>query len=166
MNAAQCFRFFPKMSYGASRAWVNISLARSAIDVWLSGALTLKRSVDLDSVLSMAARYELKSDLLQAREQSLEDPERLFCLEGSIRPDGELTKAGFLARAGKLCAIEMSAPVSLDRLLEEVFQDYLRSVQVKMKAWKTTAGANAELASARQKPLRPLEGPKSLEVSK
>jgi len=119
MNAAQCFRFFPKMSYGASRAWVNISLARSAIDVWLSGALTLKRSVDLDSVLSMAARYELKSDLLQAREQSLEDPERLFCLEGSIRPDGELTKAGFLARAGKLCAIEMSAPVSLDRLLEE-----------------------------------------------
>ena len=61
--------------------------------------------------------------------------DRLFVWNASALIAGELTKAGFLARAGKLCAVEMTASVTLERLLEDVFADYLQATSAKMAGW-------------------------------
>jgi hypothetical protein len=137
MTPAQVNRFFPRMSTDTSRAWVNISPARSAIDVWISGALELRRSVNASSILEMADRFGLRSETSATQQRSLEDPEALFCLEGSNH-GAEIAKAAFLLRAGKVCGFEITATATLERLLEEVFSDYLQSVSDKMASWKVS----------------------------
>ena len=82
----------------------------------------------------MAAKYELKDELLQAREQSVESLERLFCLEG-LNHGGEIAKAAFLLRAGNVCGFEMTATATLERLLGSVFQEHMEGVKVKMAGW-------------------------------
>jgi hypothetical protein len=150
MSPVQRNKFFPKMSYGASRDWINITAGQQPIETWVSGAIVLQRSVDADAVLLMAEKFLLRPEVLADHRDSIEDPGRLFVRDAAIQMAGEVSKAGFLARAGKLCAVELSASATLERLLQEVFADYLPSVSDKMKTWKTTAGANAELAPARQ----------------
>ena len=54
-----------------------------------------------------------------------------------------MSKAAFLVRAGKPCALELSAPVSMARLLQSVFEDYLQSVSAKMASWKVPGTVNA-----------------------
>src|SRR5260221_6312068 len=108
MNPSSLAKFFPTMGYQASRPWSNASPRRCAIEVWISGALELRRSIYTDAVLSMADRFGLRYETLATQQRSLEDPEHVFCLEGSARPDGEIVKAAFLARASKLCAVELS----------------------------------------------------------
>ena len=150
MNPAQVNRFFPRMSTDATRAWVNISSPHSAIDVWLSGALTLKRSVDFASVLGMADRFSLRITVQAGLEQSIQSPGELFIWRAEDQIAGEVSKAGFLLRGGKVCCFELTASATLERLLQSVFADYLQAVETKIRAWKTTTGANAELAPARQ----------------
>jgi hypothetical protein len=134
MNPSSVAKFFPRM-IGATRAWFNISAPHSAIDVWLSGALTLKRSVDIASILTMASHYELKLEVLAGQAESLKYPGRLFVWNATDRPNGEIIRSAFLARDGKLCAIELSSSTTLEKLLEATFQDYLQSVQAKMSKW-------------------------------
>ena len=135
MNPAQVNRFFPRMSTDASRAWVNISSPHSAIDVWLSGALTLKRSVDLETALGMADRFSLRVTVQAGLEQSIQSPGELFIWRAEDQIAGEVSKAAFLIRAGRLCGIEMSSSTSLERLLGSVFEEYLASVSAKMAGW-------------------------------
>jgi hypothetical protein len=149
MKASQPFHFFPPLRLGTMRAWTNLTAGQQPIETWVSGAIVLHRSIDFDSVLSMAAKYELRDETLAARKQSIDTPEQLFCLEGSNH-GAEIAKAAFLVRDGKLCAVELIVSGSLERLLSSVFEEYRQSVSDKMKAWKTTGGANTELAPARQ----------------
>jgi hypothetical protein len=60
MNASQSFHFFPPLRLGTMRAWTNITAGKQPIEIWVSGAIVLRRSIDFDSVLSMAAKYEIK----------------------------------------------------------------------------------------------------------
>jgi hypothetical protein len=148
MKASQSFHFFPPLRLGTMRAWTNITAGNQPIETWASGAIVLRRSIDFDSVLSMAAKYELKGELLATRERSIEHTEQLFCLEGSNH-GAEIAKAAFLIRAGKVCGFEMTATATLDRLLVSVFQEHLESVKVKIRAWKTSG--NEQIATIAQK---------------
>jgi hypothetical protein len=127
------------MSYGAEPVWSNLTVA-SPVEIWVSGAITLRRSVDLEGVFSMAARYELTGELLAGQGESVKYLDRLFVWKGAERATGEIAKAAFLARAGKVCAVEMSASNTLERLLQSVFEEYLQAVEAKIRAWKKRAG--------------------------
>ena len=157
MNASQSFHFFPPLRLGTMRAGTNVTAGKQPIETWVSDAIALHRSIDFDPVLSMAAKYELKGELLATRERSIENPEHLFCLEGSGRPDGKIVRSAFLARCGKLCAFEVTAPVSLERLLATVFGEYLQSVKAKMAGWSTrSAGPRGRSCALTEKAERRL----------
>jgi hypothetical protein len=146
MNPSSVAKFFPAHSL-ASRAWANISPAHSVIDVWLSGALELRRSVDLESVLGMTDRFGLRAEVIADRLESLQDPERLFVRDATTQMGDEMSKAAFLIRAGRLCGIEMSSSTSLERLLGSVFEEYLASVSAKMAGWSMRSATQKAIAA-------------------
>ncbi len=142
MTPIQRNKFFPAHSL-ASRDWINVTAGQQPIETWLSGSISLRRSVDLESVLSMADRFGIRAEVIADRLESLQDPERLFVRDATTQMADEVSMAAFLLRAGRGCAIQLTASATLERLLESVFQEYLASVSDKMANWKVPGTVNA-----------------------